>query len=68
MSANSVTQTEYKRDYMPGYTGHVPSKALRFGMTAGRLKQEILEDKGLIHKYYARLDAQATGQGLSYFS
>mgnify|MGYP002633207424 FL=1 len=30
-----VTPTEFKKMYMPGYTGHVPSKNERFGNTAG---------------------------------
>ena len=31
----------YKKEYLPGYTGHVPSKNERFGSTAGQIKREI---------------------------
>jgi len=30
-----ATPSDYKKDYLPGYTGHVPSKTERFGQTAG---------------------------------
>ena len=36
----------YKKEYLPGYTGHVPSKNERFGSTAGQIKREILSDEG----------------------
>ena len=38
--------SDYQKDYLPGYTGHVPSKNERFGSTAGQIKKEIMEDKG----------------------
>uniref|UniRef100_A0A7S3CJQ4 Uncharacterized protein n=1 Tax=Strombidium rassoulzadegani TaxID=1082188 RepID=A0A7S3CJQ4_9SPIT len=41
-----VSQSLYKRDYTPGYAGHVPSKMERFGATAGQIKREILADQG----------------------
>jgi hypothetical protein len=37
----------YKKEYLPGYTGHVPSKNERFGSTAGQIKREILFDEGM---------------------
>jgi hypothetical protein len=37
----------YKKEYLPGYTGHVPSKNERFGSTAGQIKREILADEGM---------------------
>ena len=37
----------YKKQYLPGYTGHVPSKNERFGATAGQIKREILQDDGI---------------------
>lgn len=40
-------QSEYKKDYLPGYTGHVPSKNERFGATTGVIKKEILADSGI---------------------
>ncbi len=30
-----VTGSPYKKEYLPGYTGHVPSKMERFGATSG---------------------------------
>jgi len=41
MSAVATGQ-DFKKDYMPGYTGHVPTKSVRFGGTAGQIKREIL--------------------------
>jgi len=41
-----VTASEYQKEYLPGYTGHVPSKNERFGATAGQIKREILMDSG----------------------
>ena len=34
MSAKA-TASPYKKDYIPGYNGHVPSKMERFGNTSG---------------------------------
>jgi len=41
-----ATPSDYSKEYLPGYTGHVPSKNERFGSTAGQIKREILADKG----------------------
>lgn len=41
-----VTASDYGKEYLPGYTGHVPSKNERFGATAGQIKREILADSG----------------------
>ena len=41
-----ATPSDYVKEYLPGYTGHVPSKNERFGATAGQIKREILEDAG----------------------
>ena len=38
--------SDYQKEYLPGYTGHVPSKNERFGATAGQIKREILADEG----------------------
>ena len=32
-----ATPTDFKKEYMPGYTGHVPTKNDRFGSTAGQI-------------------------------
>ena len=42
-----ATASEYAKEYLPGYTGHVPSKQERFGATAGQIKREILGDRGV---------------------
>jgi len=41
-----ATPSIYAKEYLPGYTGHVPSKNERFGATAGQIKREILLDRG----------------------
>ncbi len=41
-----ATPSDYNKEYLPGYTGHVPSKMERFGATAGQIKREILHDAG----------------------
>ena len=41
-----ATPSDYKKEYLPGYTGHVPSKNERFGNTAGQIKRDILFDHG----------------------
>ena len=42
-----ATPSDYNKEYLPGYTGHVPSKNERFGSTAGQIKREILFDEGV---------------------
>ena len=39
--------SEYHKEYLPGYTGHVPSKNERYGGTAGQIQREILHDRGV---------------------
>ena len=41
-----ATPTEYTKEYIPNYTGHVPSKNERFGASAGQIQREILGDGG----------------------
>jgi len=41
-----ATPSLYSKEYLPGYTGHVPSKNERFGSTIGQIKREILTDSG----------------------
>lgn len=38
--------SDFGKQYLPGYTGHVPSKNERFGATAGQIQKEIHVDKG----------------------
>lgn len=33
----------FNKEYMPGYTGHVPTKVDQFGMTAGDVNRTIIE-------------------------
>lgn len=39
--------SEYYKECIPGYTGHVPSKNERFGGTAGQIMRETLHDRGI---------------------
>jgi len=36
----------FNKEYVPGYTGHVPSKNNLFGLTAGSINQAIIETDG----------------------
>jgi len=40
--SQTTTKSPYRKEYLPGYTGHVPSKMERFGGTSGQIKKEIL--------------------------
>ena len=33
----------FSKEYMPGYTGHVPTKVDQFGMTAGDVNKTIID-------------------------
>ena len=37
----------WAREYLPGYTGHVPLKNDLFGKTAGTINQEINQSGGI---------------------
>lgn len=39
-------QRSWAREYLPGYTGHVPLKNDLFGKTAGTINQEICQSGG----------------------
>ena len=41
-----VSPSKFGKDYLPGYTGHVPSKMEKYGASAGKIKEEILTDHG----------------------
>lgn len=43
--SNRETQL-FKKEYLPGYTGHVPTKNDMFGMTAGDINRRIVETGG----------------------
>ena len=36
-----MSDIKYEKDYLPGYTGHVPKKNLCFGCTAGEINKLI---------------------------
>ena len=36
------SKMNFNKEYMPGYTGHVPTKADQFGMTAGVVNRTII--------------------------
>ncbi len=44
--SNMKDSTVYKKEYLPGYTGFVPSKNDMFGMTAGDINRRIVENGG----------------------
>jgi len=37
------SQMNFSKEYMPGYTGHVPTKVDQFGMTAGDVNKTIID-------------------------
>lgn len=37
------SKMHFNKEYMPGYTGHVPTKVDQFGMTAGDVNRTIIE-------------------------
>ena len=55
MKQNALSMTHHapkdkkfwSRDYLPGYTGHVPLKNDVFGKTAGCINREICESGGI---------------------
>ena len=36
----------YRRNYLPGYTGFVPTKNNFFAMTTGQINKEIIQNGG----------------------
>ncbi len=41
-----ATPSNFGKEYLPGYTGHVPSKNERFGATTGQIKRDVHLDRG----------------------
>ena len=39
MMFGSKEPLKFKKEYLPGYTGHVPAKNDMFGMTAGSINK-----------------------------
>lgn len=65
--SETKTATQFKKDYMPGYTGHLPTRQVRFGVTSGQMKREIVQDQGFFDKYYTRLQDTNNQVSLNYF-
>lgn len=43
----SVTENkQFRKEYLSGYTGHVPSKMDAFGMTSGDVNKAIIDAGG----------------------
>lgn len=42
---------EYKRSYLPGYTGHVPKRNEIFGCTAGDINKIIIGEVRKVSNY-----------------
>lgn len=46
MLLTNKDQKNFNKEYLPGYTGHVPSKNDHFGMTAGDINRNIIGTGG----------------------
>jgi hypothetical protein len=57
-----ATASDFKKEYMTGYTGHVPTKADLFGASAGNIQKEILANKGKSQVYNSTKDGFKTLQ------
>ena len=44
--AQPSNNAPYKKEYLPGYTGFVPTKNDRFGMTSGDINKLIVREEG----------------------
>jgi hypothetical protein len=62
-----ATPSVFKKDYMPGYTGHVPTKADRFGASQGQIKREILNDRGCYKTMLANIKSRSQNKTSSSF-
>ena len=51
---NSKEATTFKKEYLPGYTGHVPAKNDMFGMTAGDINRIIIDNGGSAQRVYPK--------------
>lgn len=47
MNMLNTKPTDFTKEYLPGYTGHVPSKNDMFGKTAGEINRDIVVAKGI---------------------
>lgn len=48
MLLGTKDQRVFNKEYLPGYTGHVPTKNEMFGMTAGEINKQIVYNGGHI--------------------
>jgi hypothetical protein len=40
--SDKLKPKEFRKEYLPGYTGHVPKRDHLFGMTAGEINRQII--------------------------
>lgn len=52
MLLSSKEPKPFNKEYLPGYTGHVPAKNDMFGMTAGDINRKIVEGGGSASLHY----------------
>ena len=48
---STETFIDYKKNYLPGYTGHVPKKNEVFGCTAGDINRLLTKEEQKPSKY-----------------
>jgi hypothetical protein len=46
----------FKKEYLPGYTGHVPKKMDIFGLTAGEINRTLITPGGYDNFYSSGAD------------
>ena len=51
---NNKEPKQFKKEYLPGYTGHVPNKNELFGMTAGDINKKIVDGGGSAQRFYPK--------------
>jgi len=57
----------YRRNYLPGYTGFVPSKNDFFAMTAGKINKEIIMNGGNQRPRTAVHKGVSTTHGIGFY-
>ena len=68
MSISSAEMVQiYRRNYLPGYTGFVPTKNDFFAMTTGQINKEIIRNGGLQRPRTAALKGASTTQGIGFY-
>jgi len=44
--ASPSKNAPFRKEYLPGYTGFVPTRSERFGMTSGDVNKVIVKEEG----------------------